>query len=263
MAFECDECNASYSVRKSLLNHKRLKHGNPQEFACQYCVYTSTKKDNLEQHVRSQHEKIKEICETCRKGFSDRSNLNRHVRIFHGEAVQGTKRKATEPLVHQSKKIIAEVAKELKCGVCLKEFKEVKNLNKHVRKFHGEKTLKCNSCSYTTNDTSQLQRHTEKHDQDAKKAMEEVYSCNHGPNEDEAADEEDSCFGGVLVEKMWKEHASKDILFSLEEKKTKIKKACWNMLKKEKGIQFYLTIQCTMMKTDRNGEIMIQKPYFW
>ena len=38
-----------------------------------------------------------------------------------------------------------------------------------------------------------------KHDQDAEKAREEVYSCNQGPNEDEAADEEDSCFGGTLI----------------------------------------------------------------
>ena len=104
MAFECDECNASYSVRKSLLNHKRLKHGNPQEFACQHCVYKTTKKENLEHHVRSRHEKIKEICQTCGKSFSDKSNLNRHSKMFHGEAVQGTKRKATEPLVQQSNK---------------------------------------------------------------------------------------------------------------------------------------------------------------
>ena len=76
MAFECDECNASYSLRKSLLSHKRLKHGNPQEFNCLHCVYTTSKKENLEQHVRSQHEKIKEICENCGKGFSDRSHLN-------------------------------------------------------------------------------------------------------------------------------------------------------------------------------------------
>ena len=74
MAFECDECNASYSLRKSLLSHRRLKHGNPQEFNCLHCVYTTSKKENLEQHVRSQHEKIKEICETCDISFSD--NLN-------------------------------------------------------------------------------------------------------------------------------------------------------------------------------------------
>ena len=214
MAFECDECSESYSLRKNLLRHKRHKHGNPQVFTCKHCVYTTFKKENLEQHVRSQHEKIREICETCGNSFSDKPTLNRHVKMFHGEAVQGTKRKATEPLLIPSKKISAEVAKEMKCGVCLKEFNEVKNLNKHVRNVHGEKTLKCNNCSYTTNDASHLQRHSEgcnkkkKHDQETKKTMEEVYSCNHEANEDEAADEEDSCFGGVLVEKMWKLHSS-------------------------------------------------------
>ena len=67
MAFECEKCNASYSVRKSLLNHKRLKHGNEKQFNCQHCVYATTKKENLQQHVRSQHENVKEICETCEK----------------------------------------------------------------------------------------------------------------------------------------------------------------------------------------------------
>ena len=156
MAFECDDCSASYSLRKNLLRHKRLMHGNPQEFTCQHCVYKTIKKENLEQHVRSQHEKIKKICESCGKSFSDKSTLNRHLKMFHGEAVQGTKRKASEPLVNPSKKISSELAKEMKCGVCLKEFMEVKNLNKHVRNVHGEKTLKCNNCSYTTNDASHL-----------------------------------------------------------------------------------------------------------
>ena len=68
--------------------------------------------------------------------------------------------------------------------------------------------------------------------------MEEVFSCNRKANEDEATDEEDSCFGGVLVEKMWKEHASKDILFSLEEKKTKIKKLAGICLKRKKAFNF-------------------------
>ena len=143
------------------MSHKRLKHGNPQEFACQHCVYTTSKKENLEKHVRSQHEKIKEICETCGNSFSDKSNLNRHVKMFHGEALQGTKRKATEPLLIPSKKLGVEGTNEMKCGVCLKEFKEVKNLNKHIRNVHGEKTLNCNNCSYTTNDAPSLQRHIE------------------------------------------------------------------------------------------------------
>ena len=97
MAFECDECSESYSLRKNLLRHKRHKHGNPQVFTCKHCVYKTMKKENLEQHVRSQHEKIKEICETCGKRFSDKPTLNRHLKMFHGEPVQGTHMSHCDP----------------------------------------------------------------------------------------------------------------------------------------------------------------------
>ena len=72
----------------SLSNHKRLTHENAKQFNCQKCVYTSTKKENLQQHVHSQHVKVKEICEICGKNFSDKSHLNRHKKKFHSETVQ-------------------------------------------------------------------------------------------------------------------------------------------------------------------------------
>ena len=108
MTFNCDLCDASYPVRKSLLRHIRLKHGDAKQFVCQHCVYKTTKKDHLEKHVRSQHEKVKEICEVCGKGFSEKSYLNKHIRKFHPEIEKkdkesvGTehvnKRKATDTL---------------------------------------------------------------------------------------------------------------------------------------------------------------------
>ena len=55
MAYPCDQCDASFSVRMSLSNHKRFKHGEAKQFNCEKCVYTSDKKENLEQHVRSVH----------------------------------------------------------------------------------------------------------------------------------------------------------------------------------------------------------------
>ena len=106
MGFMCDECGATYPVRMSLSNHKRLKHGDAKQFNCEHCVYTTTKKENLQQHVRSQHEKVKEICETCGKSFSDKSNLNKHVKKFHSEnKEEETKRKASDTLEIPSKRI--------------------------------------------------------------------------------------------------------------------------------------------------------------
>ena len=114
MTFNCEHCDASYPVRKSLLNNKRLKHGDAKQFACQQCVYATTNRSHYERHVRSKHEKVKEICEVCGKGFSDRSNLIKHIRTFHpaiktndeesvGVAIE-TKRKATDTLENQPKK---------------------------------------------------------------------------------------------------------------------------------------------------------------
>ena len=100
----CDQCDASYPVRKSLSNHKRLKHGNANQFNCEKCVYTTTKKDHLQQHVRSQHEKEKVICETCGKNSSKTSNLNKHMKKFHAEMVQ-EKRKASDTLEIPTKRI--------------------------------------------------------------------------------------------------------------------------------------------------------------
>ena len=81
----------------SLTNHKRLKHSVVKHLKCAHCPYSTTKKDHLEQHVRSIHEKFKVTCDICSKEFSKTPHLNRHKRQKHAKTLQ-TKRKATETL---------------------------------------------------------------------------------------------------------------------------------------------------------------------
>ena len=104
MDFMCDQCDASYPVKMSLSNHKRLKHGDIKQFNCEHCVYSTSTKGHLQQHVRYQHEKVKQFCESCGRGFSDKSHLNRHMRQFNSETVQ-EKRKATDTLETPTKRI--------------------------------------------------------------------------------------------------------------------------------------------------------------
>ena len=130
-------------------------------------------KHHLEQHVKSVHQGIKEICETCGRNFSKRSNLNNHVRQFHPELVQGVKRKAVDIFPHPSKRVVKYVPMELKCAVCYAKVKELKNLNKHMKMVHAEKGLKCNSCNHTSNNQFNMQRHIEscsKREPEAEKA---------------------------------------------------------------------------------------------
>merc|ERR1712082_5632 len=95
--------------------------------------------------------------------------------------IEETKRKASDTLEMSSKRIKLvepenndggdadekgngegdEKTNEFKCNICNKEFKEIKNLNKHIKNVHQEKKLKCENCNYATNDAPSLQRHVE------------------------------------------------------------------------------------------------------
>ena len=50
---------------------------------------------------------------------------------------------------------------EFKCNICNQEFKELKNLNKHIKNIHKEKHLKCSNCSYNTPYPFNMERHIE------------------------------------------------------------------------------------------------------
>ena len=107
MGLNFDQCGASYPVRKSLTNHKRLKHGDAMQFTCKQSTYVTTKKENYRQHATSLHEKVREMCVVCGKDFSDKPNINKHLRKFHTEIVRvnGTKIKPSESLKTQPERI--------------------------------------------------------------------------------------------------------------------------------------------------------------
>merc|ERR1711888_270764 len=60
------------------------------------------------------------------------------------------------------------------CTQCDKQFKEVYNLNKHIKNVHKEKKLKCEKCNYTSNDLFNMQRHVISCDARSKKQNEKA-----------------------------------------------------------------------------------------
>jgi len=208
------------------------------------------------------------------------------VKNKHSETLQKeeTKRKATETLEIPPKRIkIAqpennddddvderdndegnEKTNDFKCNICNINYKELYNLNKHIKNVHEEKSLKCNNCSYATNDIPSMQRHVESCkkrrreedvvEQDAKRAREEVHSYNQGPIEDVPSDNTETCFGGTLQTKIWKHRGSKDIVMEMENYKGKCMRSAWYHLKKNRGIIFHTTLKVTLFKTNQDGE---------
>ena len=91
----------------------------------------------LKRHVELVHYKVRpHICETCSKGFFDKSTLDRHVKA-----------------VHVNEKIFP-------CTKCKRAFNCVSNLNKHNRSVHlKEKSHVCGVCSKAFFNIKDMKRH--------------------------------------------------------------------------------------------------------
>ena len=74
---------------------------------CNHCSYVTTEGSNLKRHVKSVHDKIKDIkCDQCSFDTSDKGNLNRHKKFVHGVKWAPKKTKGKDnPESHISEKV--------------------------------------------------------------------------------------------------------------------------------------------------------------
>lgn len=82
------------------VDHRTLETIKVKLFKCTHCAYESNRNSNLKKHVQTQHSSkqlSKLPCNKCSKSFTNKGNLNRHMRLHHnlvaGE-LRGPKRKS-------------------------------------------------------------------------------------------------------------------------------------------------------------------------
>merc|ERR1712090_56360 len=102
------------------------------------------------------------------------------------------------------------------CTQCNNKFKELKNLNKHIKNVHQEKKLKCQNCNYATNDAPSMRNHVKRCDVRTKKELEKAkklkLNMNEVPTQEESITTEKSAFNNLLNEKTWFVRGFQDLL---------------------------------------------------
>ena len=75
----CSNCGAVFKEKLQLLEHVKSEHGR-NRFSCPCCERTFVSKGGLKEHIQYIHQKVARYqCETCGKGYANRTNCVDHL----------------------------------------------------------------------------------------------------------------------------------------------------------------------------------------
>ena len=83
---KCDICKKIFTTMSNLKNHKRTVHENERSFNCNLCDKIFKEKGTLKRHQNTHitgEEKLTFKCKILDEGFTRNFNLNQHIRSIH------------------------------------------------------------------------------------------------------------------------------------------------------------------------------------
>ena len=88
--FACDRCDFRSARKYHLKDHIKSQHDMIKDFACDHpgCDYRTSRARLIKDHKKAIHDKILDcVCEVCGYKTSDAANLKRHMLAKHREKI--------------------------------------------------------------------------------------------------------------------------------------------------------------------------------
>ncbi|XP_028168160.1 zinc finger protein draculin-like isoform X7 [Ostrinia furnacalis] len=149
--YVCNFCGAGFITTMRLKKHMDTRHRDGT-FPCDSCKKVFRTQQKLRYHVDFVHKMLKKVkCSKCTERFSDYFLRKKHMVKVHGE----------KPVVYR-------------CNVCNKGYQRRYTLACHMKRHMELKDVKCDICTYSCYNKTELREHMLKH---YKSNIERSYVC--------------------------------------------------------------------------------------
>lgn len=171
--FSCLTCGQGFVRKEHLLKHSKRAHDielnddEPKPFSCPVCSKTFTRREHLRRHrvvhAKEEGKTVEEEmaspppspngndkkppepvrCEICKKTFSRRSHVLRHMKRIHNTTISGEIHqcevcsKKFGRKYHLERHMLCHVKPEYECVSCGEKFDQSDMLDKHMTTVHG------------------------------------------------------------------------------------------------------------------------------
>ena len=77
----CEKCLKKFVYKKNWQKHICAQPMDREELTCPMCEKVFTQKNNLNRHVKTVHEKVRYSCKSCEKSYSRQDNAHSHMKV--------------------------------------------------------------------------------------------------------------------------------------------------------------------------------------
>lgn len=163
---KCDQCDAVFSTKHNVKNHKKYKHQGEYAYFCAGCAKYFKSRLDYEIHRRNVHDDDgpdRAQCHICSRWFSHEKALRNHIRDTHNPGTPfvcihcNHQTKSRQALRSHIK--MKHEERKYRCDYCEKAFQTPRRLNEHLTVHVGGTLYSCGFCEKTFNSNSNMYKH--------------------------------------------------------------------------------------------------------